>query len=205
MRDQLQLTERQKQVLKIIYSSLKSSGYPPTLADLREGLKVSSNQGVLDMLQSLERKGYIRREEGAARGIRILGRGFRALSLGQIVPTVGVTAAGQYKDAIEDLHWKEWGQTEIADNVFIVKVSGDSMVGAGYQDGDYVLVQEAKEFKHGEVVLARSNDGTTIKRLVNQDGKIYLKPENPKYNNIPIYPETRLLGKIIGKVQGASA
>lgn len=199
-----ELTKRQKEVLKIIYFSLKSSGYPPTLADLREELKVSSNQGVLDLLQSLERKGYIKREEGTARGIKILQKGFQALDLKPIVPIVGITAAGPYKDAFENLDWKEWNRTEIADKVFIVKVSGDSMVGAGYEDGDCVLVQEAKEFRNKEIVLARSNDGTTIKRLISEAGRTYLKPENSKYANIPIYPETRLLGRIIGKIQGES-
>lgn len=194
------LTKRQKQVLKLIYSSINSSGYPPTLADLRKELDVVSNQGVLDMLAVLENKGYIKREEGTARGIKILKRGYKILTKKPLIPYVGITSAGPYKDAFENLEWRQWGKTQMADNVFIVKVAGDSMTGAGYENGDSVLIQEAKEFKNNDVVLARDNDGTTIKRLVNKDGKIYLKPENPKYTNIPIYPDTRLLGKVIGKI-----
>ena len=75
------------------------------------------------------------------------------------------------------------------------------MIGAGYNDGDNALVQDVKEFKNGDIVLARDNDGTTIKRLIHDNGKIYLRPENPNYPNIPIYPDTRLVGKVIGKVQ----
>lgn len=195
------LTDRQKEVLQAIYSSLKDSGYPPTLADLREKLKVVSNQAVLDLLKLLEEKGFIKREEGAARGLKILVKGFNLLKTKPILPVVGITAAGPYTDAFENLEWKNWSGTKMADNVFIVKIHGDSMIGAGYDDGDTVLVQAAKEFKNGDIVLARSNDGTTIKRLIHDNGKVYLKPENSKYGNIPIYPDTRLLGKIIGKVQ----
>jgi repressor LexA len=201
MPESSELTKRQKQVLKAIYSSLKDSGYPPTLADLRDKLEVSSNQAVLDFLKILEEKGYIKKEEGMARGLRILKKGFDLINLKPIIPILGITAAGPYKDAFENLEWKRWAGTSMAENVFIVKISGDSMVGAGYEDGDNVLVQNAKEFKNGDIVLARDNDGTTIKRLIYDNGKIYLKPENPSYPNIPIYPDTRLVGKVIGKVQ----
>ena len=196
----LGLTKRQKQVLKIIYRSIKSSGYPPTLADLRDELDVVSNQAVIDILQLLENKGYIRREEGTARGIKILDKGFEILSEKPMVPSLGFTAAGPYKDAFENLDWQEVENLKTAQNVFIVEVTGDSMTGVGIEDGDRVIIQEAKEFKNGDIVLARDNDGTTVKRLIHDNGKIYLKPENPKYGNIPIYPDTRLLGKIIGKV-----
>ena len=196
------LTKRQKQVLKIIYSSLKDSGYPPTLADLRDSLGVVSKQAVIDVLGSLEKKGFIKREEGTARGIRILQKGFDILSAKTLIPSVGITAAGPYTDALENLEWKDQEGTKVADNVFIAEVRGDSMIGAGLADGDKVIVQEAREFKNGDVVLARYIDGTTVKRLVHDNGKVYLKPENPKYENIPIYPETRLLGRVIGKIRG---
>lgn len=196
------LTKRQKQVLKAIYSSLKDSGYPPTLADLREKLDVTSNQSVLDFLKILEEKGFIKKEEGAARGLKILEKGFKAIKAKPIIPIVGITATGPYKDAFENLEWKSWGGTEVAEKVFIVKISGDSMIGAGYNDGDNALVQDVKEFKNGDIVLARDNDGTTIKRLIHDNGRIYLSPENPNYSNIPIYPDTRLVGKVIGKVKG---
>lgn len=200
MQTALKLTKRQFQVLKLIYSSIKSSGYPPTLADLRNELQVVSNQAVLDVLQALENKKYIKREEGTARGIKILDFGFEALSKNPMIPSLGFTAAGPYKDAFENLDWKEVENLKTAQNVFIVDVVGDSMTGAGIEDGDKVIIQQASQFKSGDVVLARDNDGTTIKRLINSDGKIYLKPENSKYKNIPIYPETRLLGKVIGKI-----
>ena len=201
MKTAQELTKRQKQVLKFIYTSIKDSSYPPTLADLRDELSVVSNQAVIDILNVLERKGFIKREEGTARGIKILDSGFVAISKKPLIPSLGFTAAGPYKQAFENLEWREVEDLKTAQNVFIVDVIGDSMTGAGIEDGDKVLIQESREFKNGDVVLARDDDGTTIKRLVNSEGRIYLKPENSKYKNIPIYPETRLLGKVIGKIE----
>ena len=63
------ITKRQKEVLKAIYNSLKNFGYPPTLADLRNKIDVSSNQSVLDFLKILEEKGFIKKEEGMARSM----------------------------------------------------------------------------------------------------------------------------------------
>ncbi len=193
-----ELTKRQKQVLQAIYKSLKDFGYPPTLSDLREELDVVSNQAVLDILRILENKKYIKREEGTARGIKLFPKAFKIVGLAPIVPYVGVSAAGPYTQAFEQNEWKVAESIHVSESDMIVTARGDSMTGAGIQDGDLVLVREAKEFKNGDVVLARNNDETTIKRFVHDDGKVYLKPENPKYKNIPIYPETRLLGKVVG-------
>lgn len=192
-----QLTKRQKQVLKAIHRSIKDSGYPPTLADLRKELDVSSNQAVLDFLKLLEDKGYIKKEEGTARGIKILEKGYSILGNQPLVPYVGISAAGPYTQAFEDIEWRSAGNTIELTSDFLVKVKGDSMINAGIDDGDIVVIREAKEFKNGDIVLSRNNDETTIKRFVHDKGRVYLKPENPKYKNIPIYPDTRLIGKVV--------
>lgn len=190
------VTPRQEQVLRFIYNSLKNSGYPPTLADLREQLDVSSNQGVLDLLKLLEQKSFIKREEGTARGIKLNKKSFDILGVDPILPYVGITAAGLYTQIFEDVEWKSIGGVDITSDI-LVRVKGDSMIGAGINDGDIVVIRKAGEFKNGEIVLARDNDETTIKRLVHDNGRVYLKPENPKYKNVPIYPETRLIGKLV--------
>lgn len=190
------ITKRQKQALRAIFNSLKDSGYPPTLADLREELDVSSNQAVLDLLKILEEKSFIKKEEGTARGIRILKNGFEVLGQNFIAPFVGTSSVGHYVQAFEEVQWKTVGDVEITNDI-LVKVRGDSMTGAGIYDGDVVVVRESKEFKNGDIVLARNNDETTVKRFVHDKGRVYLKPENPKYKNIPIYPNTRLVGKVV--------
>lgn len=190
------ITKRQKQVLKAIYNSIKDSGYPPTLADLREELKVSSNQAVLDFLKLLEDKGYIKKEEGAARGIKILPKGYAVLNIQPLVPYVGISSAGLYTQAFENIEWQQIGGIQMS-NVMLVKIHGDSMIGASINDGDIVVIYPSKEFKNGDIVLARNNDETTVKKLVRENGRTFLKPENPKYLNIPIYPDTRLIGKVV--------
>lgn len=191
------ITVRQAQVLKFIYKSISDSGYPPTLAELRDELDVSSNQAVLDILKILEDKGYIEKAEGMARGLRILDKGIQELGLKQMVPVAGVSAAGPYMQTYEINEWKVIDDVQITSSDRLVRIAGDSMIGAGIEDGDIVVIREAKEFKNGDIVLARNDDETTVKRFVHDNGKVYLKPENPKHKNIPIYPETRLLGKVV--------
>jgi len=197
----LRLTERQKQTLMFIYKSIKYSGYPPTLSEIREELQVVSNQAVLDLLKILETKKYIRKEEGAARGIQLTQKGYDELNVSQYAPMVGITAAGPFMETLEQYgEWLEISQdlSKLSERIALFKIKGDSMIEAGLNDGDIVVIQyQANEFRNGDIVLARNDDGTTIKRFVNVNGKIYLKSENAKYGRIPFTPDLRLLGKII--------
>ena len=84
------------------------------------------------------------------------------------------------------------------DDVFIIQIQGDSMINAGIDDGDMLLIKKSGEFKSGDIVVAISDDGTTVKRFIADGGKRYLKPENPNYENIPIIPgEINFEGKVI--------
>jgi site-specific DNA-methyltransferase (adenine-specific) len=197
-----QITKRQKDVLKIIYNWIKNSGFPPSFSDLKEELGISSNQTVLEHLEKLEKKGLIRREEGSARGIKILSKGFKALEVNQLVPVVGITAAGSFIEAIEEIeNWEELSGeiAKLSDDLMIVKVSGDSMINAGINDGDFVLIKRTNNFKRGDIVLVRDLDGTTLKRIMFQEGKYFLKPENPKYPNIPLTSKMEIIGKMVEK------
>ncbi len=189
----------------LIYNNIKYSGYPPTLSQLREKLDVSSNQAVLDLLKILEGKKYIRKEEGAARGLQLTQKGYEELNVSTYAPMVGVTAAGPFIDTLEQHgEWLEISQdlSKLSDKIALFKVKGDSMIGAGLNDGDIVVVQyHVNEFKNGDIVLARSDEGTTIKRFVNVNGKIHLAPENPKYQRIPFTPDLRLIGKVVSKIE----
>ena len=199
------LTERQKQTLMSIYNSIKYSGYPPTLSELRESLDVTSNQAVLDLLKILEEKKYIRKEEGAARGIQITSKGYDALNVSTYAPMIGITAAGPFIDTLEQHgEWREISSdlAKLSDKIALFKIKGDSMIDAGLNDGDVVVVKhEVNEFKNGDIVLARNDDGTTIKRFVNANNKVYLAPENTKYPRISITPDLRLIGKVISKIE----
>ena len=201
------ITEKQKRVLTLIYESIVSSGFPPTLADLKELLNLSSNQAVLNYLVALEKQGFIKREEGQARSIRISPLGLKILNKQRLAPVVGIVAAGPCIESFTETNFK-WvelpagiAENEIikkTEDVFIVQVRGDSMINAGIDNSDMLLVKKTKEFKSGDIVVARNNGGVTVKRFIAEGGKRYLKPENPIYQNIPIIPgEVFFEGQVI--------
>ncbi len=199
---ELSVTTRQKELLSVIYEFIKDTGFPPSIAEMRENLGVSSNQSILDLLEKLSVKGFIKRNEGNARNITILPIGYKELGEPTLTPFLGVTSAGVPVEAIEITgEWKEMpGEvSRLQSDIFMLRISGDSMINAGIDDGDVVLVQTKKEFVSGEIVLAEKDNQTTIKRFISEDKPpyVYLKPENPKYQNILFTDETELKGKVI--------
>lgn len=202
------ITKRQKELLNFIYKHIEDAGYPPTFEEMKEKLDLASNQSVIDLLSKLEKQKFIKREEGQARGIKILLSGFQALGINQGAPIAGISAAGPYIESYNDV-FDKWiplpgdktqkdGIMQSEDNVFVIQVRGDSMINAGINDGDMLLVKKSKEFKSGDIVVARTDDGTTVKRFIAEGGKRYLKPENPAYENMVIIPgEIHFEGKVI--------
>jgi len=202
----LPITQRQKQMLSIIYNYIKNIGYPPTFEEMREKLGVSSNQSVLDLLNKLEEKKTIKRNESVARNIAILPYGYKVLGKPPFVPFLGITHAGSPISAIEiSGEWQTISSdvSRLQDEVFILKISGDSMINAGIEEGDMVLVKNAKEFVSGDIVLADVDGETTIKRFISEDKPpfLYLKPENPNHNIIYFTERVTLKGKIISIIK----
>lgn len=196
------VTERQKELLSIIYTYIKNTGYPPSFEEMRENLNVSSNQSVLDLLKKLSHAKLIKRTESAARSIGILPLGYQVLSSETLAPFLGVASAGTPIQSFDIAgEWRVVSPeiSKLAEEIFILKVSGDSMINAGIDDGDAVLVQTKKEFVSGEIVYAQIGDDGTIKRFISEDKPpyVYLKPENPKYKNIIFTEEVRLKGKVV--------
>lgn len=196
------ITKRQTDLLTIIYDYIKSTGYPPTFEEMRAALGVSSNQSVIDLLAKLEQKTVIKRSESSARGVAILPLGYETLGRPPLVAFLGLTTAGIPLDPVEiSGEWRQVSQDAaiLQDDVFLLKISGDSMINAGIDDGDVVLVKSEKEFISGNVVLADLDGQKTIKRFVSDDRPpyIYLKPENPKYEIIPATDRMRLVGRVI--------
>jgi repressor LexA len=197
------ITKRQKETLLAIYNSFKESGYPPTLQELKDILRVKSNQAVIDLLKALEKRKLIKREEGSARGIKIKPLGYDSIHKEPLVRTAGVTAAGPATLAIEQDKWVEMSDGyQKYEDVFVVKVAGNSMIEADIYDGDDVLIKRADEYQNGDIVLARLGDSTTLKRFVYDQGKTYLKPENPACSIIAITHETFFIGKMIANLSG---
>lgn len=197
------ITKRQKELLEIIYSYIKNSGYPPTFEEMRESLVVTSNQSVIDLLEKLKSNGFVRRGEGA-RSLAILPLAYEVLGKPPLVAFLGLTSAGSPIEAIEiSGEWEtlpsQEGLARLKGEVYMLKISGDSMINAGIDNEDVVLVEQRKEFSSGDVVHAQIQEEATIKRFVSDDTPpfVYLKPENPAYNVIPFTEEMRLLGKVL--------
>lgn len=196
------LTERQKELLCIIYNYIKDTGYPPSFEEMRENLEVSSNQSISDLLTKLSQAKLIKRVESMARSISIMPLGYEALDMPFLAPFLGTAAAGAPIKSFEIVgEWQALSPevSKLSEEVFILKVAGDSMINAGIDDGDTVLVQAKKEFVSGEIVYAQIGDSGAIKRFISEDKPpyVYLKPENPKYGNIIFTDEVRLKGKVI--------
>lgn len=195
-------TERQKELLSIIYEYVKDTGYPPTFEEMRERLNVSSNQSIIDLLMKLEKQALIKRNEASARSLTILPLGYELLDKPQLIPFLGIATAGMPSEIIEiPGEWQTISQDvkKLTDEVFLLKISGDSMINAGIDSGDIVLVKSDKEFVSGDIVLAYKDGEATIKRFISDDKPpyVYLKPENPNYPVILFTEETELKGKII--------
>ena len=196
------ITVRQKEFLHILYKYIKDNGYPPTFEEMRESLHVSSNQSVIDLLAKLSEKGYIKRNSSAARGIVLMPIGYEALGQPPLVPFLGMSHAGFPIEPIEITgEWKQVSSeaSMLTDEVFLIKISGDSMINAGIDDGDVVLVKKDTEFVSGNIVLADVDGQTTVKRFMSIDKPpyLYLKPENPKYAMLYFTDTTQLKGKVI--------
>lgn len=201
----LKVTKRQRDLLTILYKYIRDTGYPPTFEEMRESLRVTSNQSVIDLLNHLEDKKLIKRKEGIARSIAILPLGYEALGKPPLAPFLGVTTAGIPVESLEIKgEWRELSNEvrQLQEDIFLLQVAGDSMINAGIDDGDLVLVKEEKEFVSGDIVLANVDGEATIKRFISDDTPpfIYLKPENPKYKVIPFTERVRLIGKIISRL-----
>lgn len=198
------LTKKQEGILRLIYESVRDEGYPPSFEELKDNLGVASNQAILDHLVNLEKRGMITRGSRSARNIRLTRKAFLALGASPLIPYLGVSYAGGFAECpTVEGKWEVVSEEieKLVELVYIIKVSGDSMINAGISSGDKLLVKVAKEFASGDIVVAETNGGTTVKRFISQDEPpfLYLKPENPKYKPILFTPDVHMQGKVLNK------
>lgn len=190
------LTQRQKEVLDMISHTIESQGYPPSLREIAKYFEIVGTRAVEKHLIALEKKGYIRKGKGA-RAIEVLGQ-----SSGRSVPILGKVAAGTPILAEEHLLGHLMLDPTIArwEDVFLLKVQGESMKDAGILDGDLVLVKPQADAETGETVVAMIEGEATVKRLIKREKEIILQPENPAFSPIVITEQdstVEILGKVV--------
>jgi repressor LexA len=210
-----ELTGRQQEVLAFIRTFTARNGVPPTVREIGDKFKVTP-RAAFDHLRALERKGMLQRRHSSGRTSRALtltepgvGAAFRT------VPVLGRVAAGAPLLAEENRE----GELPLApsalpnggDDVFALRIRGDSMIDAHICDGDLVLVRRQDSAHPNDIVVAMiASEATgegeaTVKRYLRDGARIVLKPENPTMTPIVVDPkqrEIRILGKVIGLLRG---
>jgi repressor LexA len=197
-----ELTRRQQQILDFIRSYLNRHGYPPSVREIGADVGLSSSSTVHSHLAALETKGFIRRDPTKPRALEVFDYrdSDRGIDYGQVraIPLVGQVAAGAPILAAENIEATIPLPAELADeDTFLLRVKGDSMVGAGILDGDYVVVHQQRTATNGDVVVAMLEDEATVKRFFKEPDRVRLQPENASME--PIYATDVT---ILGRVQG---
>lgn len=198
-----ELTPRQKEIFKFIQQELQRKGYPPSVREIGEAVGLSSSSTVHAHLERLEEMGYIRRDPTKPRAIEILFGEPSVIPPSIIsVPVIGQVTAGVPILAVENIEEyfplpKDFARYE---DVFMLKIRGDSMIEAGIFNGDLVLVKKDASALNGEIVVAMIDDEATVKRFYKEGTGFRLQPENSAMD--PIYVnDLTILGKVIGLVR----
>lgn len=192
------LTERQRQVLNFITTYIDDNGYSPSQRDIAGHLGINGTRGVAKHLEALEKKGCLRRNS-LSRGLALTAPPGRSVSL----PVAGTVRAGQLSPAIEDIQgYFSVDQLAVKGrDCFFLRVSGDSMIGAGIFDGDLALVRPQPTAVNRDTVVAMVDGEATLKWFYRESGHVRLQPANPNMEAIIVRPEdgeVSIIGKVIG-------
>jgi len=198
------LTEKQKRVMEFIEREVKRWNYPPSVREICKALNISSTATVHGHLDTLESKGYISRMATKPRAIKLIKN-----ADGEVIadpeekcifaPLVGRITAGQPILAEENKEGLFPIPSTISndENCFVLRVAGDSMIGAGINDGDYVVVRQQNNAENGEIAAVLIEDEATVKRIYIEENSYRLQPENEAFEPITAR-EVEILGKVIG-------
>ena len=198
------LTKRQEMVLDYISKSIHDRGYPPTLREIGSHMGIRSTNGVNDHLRALERKGYLKREDMKSRALRPVNTD--ANKTGELVeiPIVGRVAAGEPVLAEQNIEETVSIDRYFIGNhqdVFALKVKGDSMIDAGIREGDTVFVRKQLHAERNDIVVILVGDEATVKYFQPERDFIRLQPANPAYAPIIIrkddFRPTQILGVVL--------
>lgn len=197
------LTKKQEEVLVYIKKYIVTYGYPPSVREICAGLNLSSPATVHTHLKQLEIKGAISKTKSKFRTIEVVGENEYMPKDEELVkvPLLGKITAGSPIEAIEnpnEFFTLPASLIPAKETVFVLKVSGESMINAGILDGDKIIVQKQNIAKNGEIIVAMTeNNEVTLKTFYKEKDYIRLQPENDTMEPI-ILPNCYILGKAIG-------
>ena len=199
------LTKRQKAILDFIVQKVEDRGYPPAVREIGEAVGLSSPSTVHAHLQTLEDRGYLRRDPTKPRAIEVRWeRGTAERPAAQSLPIYGSIAAGPTSLAEQEHEGLIAVPNEFVDDTphFVLTIKGESMVGAGIYHGDFAVIRSNANPTNGDIVAAQIEGPTgeaeaTVKRFRREGDKVLLIPENPAMSPIEAPADVRILGKVV--------
>ncbi|HOJ72194.1 MAG TPA: transcriptional repressor LexA [Syntrophorhabdaceae bacterium] len=194
------LTGMQSRIFEFLRDYVRRYGYPPTIREIGGHFNILWPAARMH-LKALEKKGFIRINPTRSRGIEILGLRPKEATL---VPVAGRIRAGEPLVANEDMDMHITIDPELfpGGDIFSLRVTGDSMKGAGIFDGDFVIVRRQPTLEHGEIGVVLIGDEATVKRVLFEEGRVILKPENLVMEPVSYMPdEVMVAGKVIGLIR----
>ena len=209
-----ELTDRQRRVFNFIVEHQRRTGLPPTLREVQRGLGMSSQNSAVQFVQALKKKGVLQTLPGTARGIvpnvpalRPAAKRSDGRPLFIDVPLRGDIQAGLAVDAFPQtevtlpVYAESMGLTERS-QPFALRARGTSMIGKGILDGDYIVLDAAREAQSGDVVAALLDGESTLKTLVKRGQRTFLKAENPEFGVMKPTRDLQVQGVMVGLIRG---
>jgi repressor LexA len=206
MTAQKALTNRQNDVYEYIKHCLQIEGRPPTVREIGDKFDIASTNGVRSILSALIKKNYIKRTPKLSRGIDIITANKPKVELDNIIkiPIIGRVAAGAPILAVENLEGTVTVDKDFLlrqQNVFALKVTGQSMINAGIFNGDMIFARQQATAEAGQIVVALIGEEATVKYFYHENGRVRLEPANESFGPIIVdenTPDFRIAGRVIG-------
>lgn len=190
---------KQMQIYEYIKAQIQEKGYPPSVREICSAVGLSSTSTVHGHLSRLEKKGYIRRDPTKPRAIELLKDSLIKKEMIDI-PIVGKITAGEPILAVENIDETftiPINFVKSNNELFMLKVSGDSMINAGILDGDFAIIEKSNTAQNGDIIVALIDNEATLKRFFKESDHYRLQPENPNMEPI-IVDSCSIVGKLVG-------
>jgi len=197
-----EITRRRQQILDYLIETTQERGYPPSMREIAHAVGLSSPSTVLFHLRVLEKAGLVERTPALNRATRPVTGGLGTRTEAKYVPLVGTVPAGEPLLAAENIESRMPvpGEMFSGQNLFMLRVSGDSMIEAGILDDDLVVVNQQSTAEAGEIVVALLGDEATVKHFYPHPDTIELRPANPAMEPI-VSNQVQIIGKVVGVIR----
>jgi repressor LexA len=191
--------DKQSEIYEFLKTYTETKGYPPSVREICEAVSLRSTSTVHGHLKRLEKKGMIKRDPSKPRALEIAELSMPKKEMINI-PIIGKITAGQpilATENIEDTFSLPLDYIKHDRDLFMLRVSGESMVNAGIRDNDLAIIEREQTAKNGDIIVALIEDSATIKRFFKEKDHIRLQPENDAMDPI-IVDDCKILGKLVG-------